>query len=259
VPKLFVIPSNHKPRAKVVQETDKKLQGAYLKPKSSLKTLQFHDETGHRVRSQRREAAIALLQVMNYYQDDATGRIGRLQDNGSFRDLSLKKLAEYAGLKYKRAKRAMTDIICSGYLKVIKQFVRDVTGKVKGLPSIRSFLPKFFVDLDVKLWTKWFSQREYANERKQKKINKVDKRTARAAMGLIKEVVSNMGTAAKKGAKKILGIVSGVPSVDSPKRAEARAEHTKKLNRKALELFNLDPSKSPGDYLRALREAHPFK
>lgn len=258
-PKLFVIPSEHKPRAKVVQETDKKLRHAYDKPKASLKTLQFHDKTGHQVKSQRREAAVALLQVMNYYQDDATGRIGRLQENGTFRDLNLKKLAEYAGIRYKRAKRAMTDIMNSGYLKVIKQFFRDATGKVKALPSIRSFLPKFFIDLDVTLWTKWFSQREYAQERRQKKINKVDKKTARAAMGLIKEIVGNIGTAAKKGTNKILGLVSIVLSEPSQKERQREADYKQAKSRKALDLFNLDPSKSPNEYYKALIEADPFK
>lgn len=261
-PKLFVIPSNHKPRAKIVQETDKRLAAAYTKPKGSLRSLQFHDESGHRVKSQRREAAIALLQVMNYYQDDSTGRIGRLQDNGGFRDLTLKKLAQYAGLKLRRAIRAMKDIVRSGYLKVIKQFIRNPdTGEVKGLPSIRSFLPKFFTDLDVagSLWTKWFTQRGWANERAAKKISKQDRKKSRAMLGLLKETIGNLGTTAKTGARKIMGIVSSVTPVESEKKRNERIEHDRKLNKKALELFNLDSSKSPSEYLRALREAHPFK
>jgi hypothetical protein len=261
-PKLFVIPTDHKPRAKVVQETDKRLQAAYGKPKASLKSLQFHDESGHQVKSQRREAAIALLQVMNYYQDDATGRIGRLKNNGSFGDHSLSKLAKYAGIKLRRAIRAMADIIKAGYIKVVRQFDNDKdTGRYKGIPSIRSFLPKFFIDLDVKgsIWTKWFSQRGWANERMEKKVNKVDKKTARAAMGLITQIVNGVGGATKKGAKKIMGLVTGIPKEESAKRKEARIAYQQKIGRKALDLFNLDPSKSISEYYRSLQESDPFK
>jgi hypothetical protein len=257
-PKLFVPPSEHKPRALIVRETIKRLNDAYRKPKQSLKTLQFHDESGHQVKSQRREAAIAILQVMTYYQDDATGRIGRQMNDGTFRDMTLAKMAEKAGLKLKRAKRAMEDILRSGYLKVIRQFQRCAdTGAVRGLPSIRSFLPKFFIDLDVKgsVWTKWFSQRGWAQKRDEKKVIKTDRKKAQAMMGLIKDTVQ----ATKRGARKFMGIIKGVPSVESETVRIRRIQHEQNLGRKAVELFNLDPSKSISEYLLALREAHPFK
>lgn len=262
VPKLFVIPSKDKPRAKVVQETDKRLQSAYVKPKSSLKTLQFHDESGNQVRSERREAAISLLQVMNYYQDDVTGRVGRLQDNGTFRDISLSRLAKHAGIQLKRATRAMTDIVRSGYIKVIKQFVRnDDTGQVKGLPSIRSFLPKFFIDLDVKgeVWTKWFQQRGWAKEREDKKVTKQERKKSKAMMGFIKEGLNNLGSSAKNGVKKVLGNLLSVPTVPNQKEREDLAQKTQNLTRKALDMFNLDPSRSISEHYKALLESHEAK
>lgn len=262
VPKLFIIPSEHKPRAKVVQETHKLLNKAYSVPKHSLRTLQFHDESGRRVRSQRREAAIALLQVMNYYQDDATGRIGRQLNDGTFRDMTIKKMADYAGLALRRAKRAMEDIVRSGYLAVTRQFVRVLeTGEVKALPSIRSFLPKFFTDLEVKgsMWVKWFSQRGWAKERADKKVNKSERKKARAMMGLVKETIGALGASAKNGAKRFLGAVRSVPSVESESSKIARIQHEQNLGRKAVELFNLDPSKTIGEYLLELRKAYPPK
>ncbi len=260
-PKLFLVPSNHKPRAKIVQETDKKLVKAYAKPKLSLKTLQFHDASGHKVKSQRREAAVTLLQVMNYYQDDSTGRIGRSVANGTFGDYSLKMLASKAGLQIRRAKRAMKDIVRAGYLKVIKQWFKDPeTGVIKGLPSIRSFLPKFFIDLDVKggIWEKWFTQRGWAKAREDKKLSKEDRKRSRAMMGLIKDSLGGMATNAKKGVKRIMGIVKGVPPVLSKKQTEAHAAHEKMLISKTLELFNLYPDRSISEYYKALKEAHPF-
>lgn len=251
VPKLFIVPSNHKPRAKIVQETINKLAAAYVKPKGSLKTLQFHDKSGHRVKSQRREAAISLLQVMNYYQDDATGSVGRFLQDGAFRPIPLKKLAKYANLELRRAKRAMRDIVRSGYLKVTRQFIRDdESGQVKGLPSLRSFLPKFFMDLEVKgdLWTKWFSQREWSKQREEKRISKQQRKKSHAMIGLFKQAMGST-------VKKIAGIIKTVPSVQSEKETEARIYQEKNLMEKAKRMFEADPSRSPLDYLRDLKQS----
>jgi hypothetical protein len=68
-----------------------------------------------------------------------------------------------------------------------------------------------------------------------------------------------VGGATKKGAKKIMGLVTGVPKEESPKRKEARIAHQQKIGRKALDLFNLDPSKSISEYYRSLQESDPFK
>jgi hypothetical protein len=244
-----------------VQETSKKLAAAYDKPKTSLNTLQFHNESGHQVRSQRREAAIALLQVMNYYQDDATGRIGRALENGGFRDMTLKALAQKAGIVYRRAKRALKDILRAGYMKVTRQFLRNPeTGEVRGIASIRSFLPKFFTDLDMdgSLWTKWFSQRGWAQQRAEKKTTKEGRKKARAMIGLVKEQLGNMGSKARSAGNKILGIISSVTSV-SQKEIDRQSAYKQMLGRKAVELFNLDPSKSPSEHYAALQTAHPFK
>ena len=254
-PKLFIVPATHKPRAKIVQETSKKLAAAYDKPKTSLNTLQFHNESGHQVRSQRREAAIALLQVMNYYQDDATGRVGRALENGGFRDMTLKALAQKAGIVYSRAKRALKDIFRAGYMKVTRQFLRNPeTGEIRGIASIRSFLPKFFTDLDMdgSLWTKWFSQRGWAQQRAEKKTTKEGRKKARALVGLIKEQVGNMGSKAKSAGNKILGIVRSVTSV-SQKEIDRQSAYKQKMISKSLELFRLDPSKSPSEYYAALK------
>ena len=261
-PKLFKVPPTHKPRAKIVQETLKRLMDAYHAPKRSLKTLQFHDDTGHQVRSQRREAAIALLQVMVYYQDDATGRIGRQVDDGAFRDLSLAKLAKYADIAYRRAKRALEDIVRAGYLQVTRQFLRNPeTGEVRGLPSIRKFLPKLFTDLavDGSVWTKWYTQRDYARNREAKKTTKQQKKRSRALMGLVKEQIGSISKSAKKAVGSFLGVVKGVPKEPSQKETERLTAYRQKQYKKALDLFNLDPSKTPSEYLKALQEAEPFK
>ncbi|HJY22915.1 MAG TPA: hypothetical protein VJ279_08530 [Hanamia sp.] len=225
-----------------------------------LATIQFHYQTGYRVKSQRREAILRLLQVMVYYMDDATGRVGRLLDNGLYEYYTMKKLAKFAGLKFKRAKRAMKAIVRAGYIKVTRQYKMDEeTGKYEGRGSRREFLPKFFIDLDISgdLWTKWFSQKNWKREREEKKRTKQDIRRAWSAIGFLKESIGHSIDRAKKPIKRIVGIVKGIPLEDPFPVKEAKIAHEKNLIAKALNLFNLDPSKSVREYLQELKALHP--
>jgi hypothetical protein len=56
-----------------------------------------------------------------------------------------------------------------------------------------------------------------------------------------------------------MGLVTGIPKEESAKRKEARIAYQQKIGRKALDLFNLDPSKSISEYYRSLQESDPFK
>lgn len=251
-PDFFRLPETHKPRAKIIQETIKRLCAAYFKPKKLLNSLQYHnDTTGNQVKSQRRNAEIALLQVMIYYLDDATGRVGRRLNDGTFKDISIKKLAGYAKLRLKRAKRAMVDIVKAGYIKVTRQYTRAENGEYIGLPSIREFLPKFFIDLDVKgdLWVKWFSNKNWKKEQEAKKVTKIDRKKSRAMLGLISENMRKAGKKTMTGFSEIVKKVTGQKPSDTA--------HEKKLISKALELFNLDPSKSISEYMKELRARYP--
>lgn len=251
-PEFFKMPGNHKPRAKIIQEAITRLMDAYFKPKKQLTALQMHTQTtGNQVKSQRRNAAIAILQAMLYYIDDATGRVGRRVDNGGFNDLSIRKLADYAGLRLKRAKRAMADIVKAGYIKVTRQYIRAENGDIFALPSIREVTPKLFVELDIKgdLWTKWFSNKIWKKEQLEKKGIKTDKRKARAMMGLINEGLSRTGKKAMNGFKGIVKRVTGEKAVD--------VSREKDLIASALEMHKLDPSKPLSEYLKELRILRP--
>jgi hypothetical protein len=219
-PTFFTIPVEHKPRALTIVEIIKRLSTAYFNPQKQLPALQNHLDTGNQVKSARREAAITLLQVMAYYVDDATGRIGRRLQDGTWRDLTIKKLAAYAKIRFKRAKRAMHDIMKAGYIKVTRQWMRDDKGRYKGLPSVRTFLPKLFIDLDVKgeLWTKWFWNMEYKKEQEFKKQTKAQKRKARATLGLINQTLKN---GMKKVSDGFKTLVKGIPSTAPKGRGEA--------------------------------------
>lgn len=249
-PEFFKIPVNHKPRAKIIQEAIERLKSAYFKPKKNLTTLQVHVETtGNQVKSQRRNAAIAILQVMLYYLDDATGRVGRRLESGGYNDLSISKLASYAGLRLKRAKRALAHIIKAGYIRVTRQYIRAENGDIFAKPSIREVTPKLFIELDVKgdLWTKWFSNKIWKKEQLEKKGSKVDKRKARAMMGLISEGLKGAKKKAKSGFDNIL---DKTRKIVNPEKSNVELE--KRLIHKALECFNLDPSKTVSEYYREL-------
>lgn len=254
LPNFFSIPESHKRRSLIIQEVDKKLQDAYFKPQKDLNSLQNHLETtGNQVKSQAREAAISLLKVMNYYQDDATGRVGRRMDDGKFKDMSLSRLAQLAGIQLKRAKRAMKLIIRAGYMQVVRQWYRAANGDIFALPSLRKFLPKFFTDLDIKgsVWQKLFSLREYKQQRDAKKETKQNRKQARAALGLITETLKEKG-------KKLTGTFGGmVKKITGQKSNPAEIEHKRQLTQKALEMFNRDPSRSPTEYLKLLQSQYP--
>lgn len=254
-PRFFAAPASHKPRALTIQETIKRLYSSYFNPNKELRTLQLHlDTTGHQVRSERREAVISLLSAMTYYVDDATGRVGRLLDNGIFKDLTIKKLANYAHLRLKRAKRAMKDIVRAGYLKVTRQYDRLPDGSFLALPSIREFTPKFFMELEVKgeLWVKWFANKTWKKEKEIKKVTKLAKARARAAVGIIKEGLNTFSAGTKNRMDKVAGIIK---RVTKPK--QVNIDYEKQMIKMALEMFNLDPSRSHTEYLRELKIKYP--
>ena len=78
-------------------------------------------------------------------------------------------------------------------------------------------------------------------------------------LGLVKETLGAMGSKAKGAVNKVMGIVKGVPSVPSQKETERLIAYKKNLCKKALNLFNLDPSRSVSEYYQALQDADPLK
>lgn len=250
-PNLFIIPSNNKKRAFVVQEAHEKIKSSYYKPKKSLKSLNFHDTSNRQVRSERRECSIALLQYFNYAQDDKTGRIGYQWGNAAFRDIDVKTIAQKLSMCVTRVKRGIKDLVKAGYLKVTRQFKRDENGEIYALPSMKYLLPKFYTDLDIKgsIWTKIFSQREWARKRDEKKAQKTNQKKQRAMMGLIKEQMSN--TAEK--------IIRKLPRFVSDDEAAQSQAYQQMLCTKALDLHKIDPSKSVSEYYAALRDKYPPK
>lgn len=257
-PEFFSPPKTHKQRSKIITETMQSLEVAYFDPQAKLASIQNHIDTGDQVKSPRREAVIRILQVMLYYVDDASGRVGRRLQDGRFEDLSVSKLAALANLRLKRAKRAMKDIIKSGYLFVTRQFQRARNGDIFALPSMKEFTPKFFMELDIKgkLWQGWFALKNWKKEREAKKEYKTDKKKAKAVMGLISETLKNASKGAKRTMSRVAGIVKGIPAPKAGK-SQAALNHERKLRDAAMALYRADPTPSLTDYYKQLLEKYP--
>jgi hypothetical protein len=140
-PRFYLRPLEHKPRPSVLERTLTVLQDAYFLPEKFLKALNFK---GRQKRSCRREAIIAVSQVMVHYMDLATFEVGYFAGNKFIR-IDLDRIVELSGLTYSRAKRALKDLVKAGYLKVTRQFVGE-----RSITSIREILFKFFVDLKIR-------------------------------------------------------------------------------------------------------------
>ncbi len=258
-PEFFQPPVNHKQRSLVIVETMNRLEESYHSPKKKLITMQNRSTTGAQVKSPRRVAAISLLKVMLYYVDDATGRVGRRSQNGNFEDLSIGKLASYAELRIKRAKRAMKDIIRAGYLFVTRQWRQDENGDIYALPSIKEFTPKFFLELDIKgdLWTKWFSLKKWKKEQLEKKEGKIDKRKMQAVSGLIAETGKYARTGVKRKMKGIFNIVKKIPE-EKPFKSQRLLNHERRLRDAAMMRYRVDPDISLNDHYKILVEKYPY-
>ncbi len=251
-PTFFTIPDDHKSRAKTIQESIVRLSKAYFKPKKQLTSLQIYFEKKRKVKSQRREACIKLLQAMLYYVCDATGKVGRLMPDGSFKGITLRKLAFYADIRFKRALRAMEMIIKAGYLKVTKQYRRFEDGTCRALASLKEFLPKFFIELDMKgeLWTKWFANLEWKRNQLAKKQTKHDMLRQRAKGAYI--VRSSKAMIKDKSNNRVSGVLK---RIEVPKASNA--EYLQRLSQRATYLHSKDPSHSISDYYRELLAKYP--
>lgn len=157
-PKFYQRPSSHKPAPYLLQTLCKALEDYYFTPHKYLKDLR-------RLRSCRREACVALLQVIINHLDLSCMNVGMDNPQG-FRPLTIKSLASKAGLKLKRAKRALKDLYAAGYIKSQRRY-KEEKGKYIGLASLREVSLKLFYHLGIK------------HEKLMRQINKFTKTTGK--------------------------------------------------------------------------------
>jgi hypothetical protein len=162
----FDRPSEHKKRYQAIEECIEKLNQALETPRQILKNLFYPQK---KKRSQRREAIVRVLQVMLHYMDMESFQVGFLNDKLEFIRFDLKKIAQYAKINFSRAKRAIKDIECAGYIKIQEQYETLADGSKRALAAIKTFTRKFFREIGID-HLKLFQQREHKRKENEKKF-----------------------------------------------------------------------------------------
>ena len=117
-PRFFCPPPDHDPRPSILRRLIDRANEFFEKPEKipSLNgahhARQLQEDPDHKdrqMRSERREACCSLLAALLHYCDLVTLIIGVPQEDGSLLPLTLKTLAERAGIGLRRAERAIRD------------------------------------------------------------------------------------------------------------------------------------------------------
>lgn len=195
-PVFYTPPEHHKPRPSIINEALRALESSYFNPKKLLAKLFKKNKIK---KSPRREAIIRVLQVMLQFMDMETLEVGFYDNDGHFIRLDVEYIAKQAKITLIRAKRALGDILASGYLEVSRQVKKLDSGRYISFASIRKFTVGFFMDLGVDHF-KFFSAREWKRKRNEKKLLK-------QARGKFKNILKSVTTLAKKSSNKNQSLV----------------------------------------------------
>lgn len=218
-----------KPQSKVIHEMREKCQSAFFKPNKILPSLRH---TTRQMRSESREAALNLAQIILTYMDFETGVIKH----------SIERIAGFAGYNYIRAKRAISALVKSGYVRRDRQYFYDKNGQKRGIPWRRMLTPKFYMELLGVGWVKWFNLKEFKRKQNEKKLNKRLKNSG----GALKDMVKTISSFSKSQQPKFIGNKVVV--------SKEELEIKRNQIQEALRLFNLDPSVPISEYLKRIME-----
>jgi len=233
-------PEHHKPRPSILEQAILNAAHYYNSPKKFLKKLSALHSQNRRKRSERREAITSVLQVLLHYIELISLKVGMNTRTSELISLDINFIAGKAGIEALRARRAIKDLVKAGYIKLSRQWTRKDDGSFLGLPSIREITLEFFHDLGIDL-LRLASVREW----KRKKQEKVQGKRARY------QLKAMMATASALSASKAVNTMASVVSKLFPKKPFA-ATINKALIGQALELYQANPERSPGDYLKML-------
>ena len=139
-PKNYLRPQNHQKRPPYLERAISQTSNAYYFPKKLLTRLNFQDQ--QQKRSERREACCVVMQTLLHYLELETLTVGYFKNDGVFFHPDIDDIANIAGIKPMRVKRALWDLSRAGYIKV--------TAREK-LASIREVCIQYFRDLKMDL------------------------------------------------------------------------------------------------------------
>ena len=160
-PVCFIPPKEHKKRIPLQLKAIEKLEAYYSSSKKLLKSLNFIGGKQRQKRSERREAILAVSQLLVHYTDISGLIIGIPNDTGSYLGLSCRFIAKKLGWRsqaddiaknsrgMKRVARALTDLKKAGYIETIITPKKIEKGRIVASGAIRRFTEKFFYELKI--------------------------------------------------------------------------------------------------------------
>jgi hypothetical protein len=151
-PQFFVAPLHHKTPPDPIPKLSNSLQHYYTHPQKWLKYLAVERRMKRKgqTRSERREAIARVGQTILHYLDLVSLKVGIPSNDGrTLLPLTLSFIAERAKIGYKRAQRALADLIRVGYIQSTQRAKKGVTGLYTAVAAIRSVSSKFFNHLGV--------------------------------------------------------------------------------------------------------------
>lgn len=223
-----------------------KISRAILNPKECLKSLQQRvSELGEvkQVRSERRHAAGAILQVMLQYMDYSNGRIW-YPIKGEWHDLKLTVIAETLKMKIGRVKEAFGLLIKAGYVTSDRKFKKS-KDKRFALPSRKHLTGKFFKELDAE---------EERAHLKKFKDNKVEEVKTPVEPRLDINIINQSPTIKTNFSQHLNTAISNV--LKRTPKSNPRAQD-RELCGRALELHHQDPSKSCIEWFNIISSPNP--
>jgi hypothetical protein len=120
----------------VLIKFSERVEAYYARPKSVLESLNATNNSKKQQSSARREACVLLLKSIARNTELSTMRCGVPSPDG-FGPLTLKTLANRAGLSLSRAKRAMQCLKRAGLIAVTRITQVDDLGRYRGVPAIK--------------------------------------------------------------------------------------------------------------------------
>jgi len=127
----------------------------YVSPRLKIPSLDQANDSVRKQRTERRESCLRLLIAIIKHTDLASMRIGQPTREG-FVSYDMKYLSREARLGYRRAERAMRDLILAGLISAGKQpRQRMEDGSYKGLAKPRTVSPLLFGLFGLAEWLKF--------------------------------------------------------------------------------------------------------
>jgi hypothetical protein len=185
LPRFYARPEEHKKTFDILHRASERLQEYYFDPIDNwLPCLNYARESERRQRSERREAIVAISAVMLNALDIASLGIVRL-NKGNLEPLSIKQLAERAGIGERRAERAIYDLKRAKYLELDYRYETLPNGEIKPLIAIKRLSALFFYHLGI-TYEKLQQVQAYARK-KLARFNKQARMTAEEAKHTTKQ------------------------------------------------------------------------